>query len=694
MGCVNSKPPAEEERSPARRSSAARHSAQVECDGDERGAAAGEADGGGDPQLDESHGALAALAASNKQMSFVNILSKLKRREDIENEARASTRDVSVRDVSQFLDDADRPSPVGEVKLHLLRLSTNCHGPWILLEQAGVKHELVDVDLLRGDTRADAFLAMNPSHTVPTLQHDGYCIWESNAIMRYVCGAFPEARRFYPFDDPAEMARTELALDFRQLTLNAAISILAYPVLGFGAATEEGTAAAVSKLTAPGDGAFAVLTGRLLDGGAREFVGGGSPNVADFALLSACTLLRVVPSVPVPAAVAAYLERVSEAVAYDEFLDGKGGYGATAFLAEIRAKRGEDPSAGPAAATDGGECAENDESRTTDAVQTEAPQPEQPSEGECAENTGIQTEAAQPEQASEGKCAENTGIQTEAAQPEQASEGESAENDASRTTDAIQAETAKPEQPSEGEKGAENGGEQTPGIARGEAVHTESVEPEHPSAGPAATPDGECAVNNGERATDAVQTEAAHPEQRSEGECAENGGEQTAVHTETVEPELPAKGECADADTEAAQTEAVEPGHPSASEGGCDPAATAEGECAGSDGSPPSDANPGTHAAARARHADPLPAENGGSADQSTEGRPATGASSSDGDPEESAPNGGSNRDIPSADAGVGAAEAEGNGRGGEAEETLGIEKPADEVLSGGGGGAAEGGSA
>lgn len=56
-----------------------------------------------------------------------------------------------------------------------------------LLEQAGLEYEFIAMNLKEGEHHKPEFLAMNPNHQVPVLEDDGFVLYESNAIMRYIC---------------------------------------------------------------------------------------------------------------------------------------------------------------------------------------------------------------------------------------------------------------------------------------------------------------------------------------------------------------------------------------------------------------------------------------------------------------------------------------------------------------------------
>lgn len=71
--------------------------------------------------------------------------------------------------------------------LHAMQRSANCYKVRLCLAHLKLPFVLRDVDILRGDTRTPAFLAMNPRGRVPVLQlADGTVLIESNAILMYL----------------------------------------------------------------------------------------------------------------------------------------------------------------------------------------------------------------------------------------------------------------------------------------------------------------------------------------------------------------------------------------------------------------------------------------------------------------------------------------------------------------------------
>ena len=75
--------------------------------------------------------------------------------------------------------------------------SGNGYKARLLLHQLGIPFERIELDITKGETRTQAFLARNPNGRIPTLElEDGTCLPESNAILWYLA----EGSRFLPED--------------------------------------------------------------------------------------------------------------------------------------------------------------------------------------------------------------------------------------------------------------------------------------------------------------------------------------------------------------------------------------------------------------------------------------------------------------------------------------------------------------
>ena len=60
------------------------------------------------------------------------------------------------------------------------------------LEEIGAPYELVLIDTDKGEQKSEAYLKLNPHGRVPTLVHDDLVMYESAAILMYLCDRHPE----------------------------------------------------------------------------------------------------------------------------------------------------------------------------------------------------------------------------------------------------------------------------------------------------------------------------------------------------------------------------------------------------------------------------------------------------------------------------------------------------------------------
>jgi glutathione S-transferase len=73
-----------------------------------------------------------------------------------------------------------------------------------------------------GRNREPWYLAMNPNAIVPTIDDDGFVMWESNAIVRYLT-AKHSAGKLWP-TDPQTRASADRWMDWQQTILNPALT--------------------------------------------------------------------------------------------------------------------------------------------------------------------------------------------------------------------------------------------------------------------------------------------------------------------------------------------------------------------------------------------------------------------------------------------------------------------------------------
>ena len=102
--------------------------------------------------------------------------------------------------------------------------SGNAYKVRLLLTQLSTPFERVHLDILKEETRIDAFLAKNPNHRVPVVEWpDGRCLAESNAILCHLA----EGTRMMP-SDPWDRAQVLQWMFFEQYSHEPNIAVLRF----------------------------------------------------------------------------------------------------------------------------------------------------------------------------------------------------------------------------------------------------------------------------------------------------------------------------------------------------------------------------------------------------------------------------------------------------------------------------------
>ena len=87
-------------------------------------------------------------------------------------------------------------------------------------QELGVPFTRTDAGAAFGVTKTPEYLQRNPNALVPLMEDDGFVLWESNAIVRYLC-AKHSTGQLYPAD-LQERFDAERWMDWQQTTFNSA----------------------------------------------------------------------------------------------------------------------------------------------------------------------------------------------------------------------------------------------------------------------------------------------------------------------------------------------------------------------------------------------------------------------------------------------------------------------------------------
>ena len=95
-----------------------------------------------------------------------------------------------------------------------------------LLDELGLSFERRDVGGPFGGTATPEYRAMQPLGLVPALEEDGgFTLFESNAILRYICNAHAPGTPLYPAA-PRPRAHIEAWMDFQQTALTRPATVV------------------------------------------------------------------------------------------------------------------------------------------------------------------------------------------------------------------------------------------------------------------------------------------------------------------------------------------------------------------------------------------------------------------------------------------------------------------------------------
>ncbi|TMW42678.1 hypothetical protein DOY81_012243 [Sarcophaga bullata] len=142
----------------------------------------------------------------------------------------------------------------------------------------GVQLNKKIINLLAGEQLKPEYLKINPQHTVPTLVDGDFVLYESRAIMVYLCEQYDTSKKWYP-DCPKQRAVINQRLYFDMGTFYKCFRDYYYPQLGFNAPADP-------EMYKKVEIAFEFFN-TFLEG--HKFATGDNVTIADISLLASIT---------------------------------------------------------------------------------------------------------------------------------------------------------------------------------------------------------------------------------------------------------------------------------------------------------------------------------------------------------------------------------------------------------------------
>lgn len=162
-------------------------------------------------------------------------------------------------------------------RLYQMNSSGNCYKIRLLLTQLELPFEIIEIDILKKESRTQEFLIKNPNGRIPVLETpDGKFLAESNAILFYLS----QDSKFFP-TDKWQQAKVMEWLFFEQYSHEPYIATSRYWISLLGKADEYRDA--INQKKEPGYAALGVMEKHLEK---NRFFVGDCYTIADIGLFA------------------------------------------------------------------------------------------------------------------------------------------------------------------------------------------------------------------------------------------------------------------------------------------------------------------------------------------------------------------------------------------------------------------------
>uniref|UniRef100_A0A6P4FC78 Glutathione S-transferase 1 n=1 Tax=Drosophila rhopaloa TaxID=1041015 RepID=A0A6P4FC78_DRORH len=216
---------------------------------------------------------------------------------------------------------------MGKISLYGLDASPPTRACLLTLKALDIPFDFVFVNLFEKENYSEEYSKKNPQHTVPLLQDDDACIWDSHAIMAYLVGKYAASDELYP-KDLLQRAKVDQLLHFESgVIFESALRRLTRPILFNGESTLPRNQ--VDHINQIYDFVEAFLDD-------HDYLAGDQLTIADFSIVSTITSIGVFLELDLAKypRIAAWLDRLRELPYYEE----ANGSGAAQYVDLLRSK--------------------------------------------------------------------------------------------------------------------------------------------------------------------------------------------------------------------------------------------------------------------------------------------------------------------------------------------------------------------
>jgi glutathione S-transferase len=184
-----------------------------------------------------------------------------------------------------------------------------------LCDELGIAYERVDAGMAFGVVGTPEYKAMNPNSRVPTIDDDGFVLWESHSILRYLAAKHAPGK-LMPLDLPGR-ADCERWMDWVLVSVNTPMTPLFWQLVRTPA--DKRDSAVIERARVESEQMFRLLDGHLAD---RDYLTGSAFSLAD--IPAGCFVHRwlALPNIERPklAALEAWYARLLKRPAYAKWV--------------------------------------------------------------------------------------------------------------------------------------------------------------------------------------------------------------------------------------------------------------------------------------------------------------------------------------------------------------------------------------